>query len=79
MRAARPSLAAASLAALPVWAWSVAVPVGEGNYILFALAGSALTGALWLMGVRLLGHPLWREIDSVIRRAVPGKGAQRAA
>lgn len=69
MRAARPSLAAASLAALPVWAWSVAVPVGEGNYILFALAGSALTGALWLLGLRVVGHPLWGEIGLLLKSA----------
>ena len=62
MRVARPSLAAASLAVLPVWAWSVLVPVGEGNYIVFGLVGSVLTGSLWLLGLRVARHPLWGEI-----------------
>lgn len=62
MRVARPSLALALLAVLPAWVWSVLVTVGEGNYILFALLASVLTGTLWLLGLRLVRHPLWGEI-----------------
>ena len=46
-------------------------PFNESNYILAGLASAAASAAAWLAALRGTGHPLWRELQTAVARAVP--------
>jgi O-antigen/teichoic acid export membrane protein len=67
VRGVAPSAALTAIAiALPsllMW-WQ---PLGESNYLLWSAAGSSLLAASWLAALRGLNHPLWHELQQIVR------------
>ena len=61
VRSCATSLWISALAVVPVAVCANIAPLSEANYLWFAFAGGSITGALWLLGLWLLKHPLWGE------------------
>ena len=60
--AMRPSLWVALAAVGPFFLFTLAVPIGEHNYLgVFGVAAVLCTG-LWVLALRQTGHPLWTEV-----------------
>jgi O-antigen/teichoic acid export membrane protein len=54
-------LSAFSLTPLAIAVWWV--PIDHRNYVIYGVLGGLSVSALWLVGLRLLGHPLWDEVS----------------
>ena len=46
----------------PIVLMQIWIPANEGNYLRWALGTALASVAMWLVGLRLLKHPLWREL-----------------
>lgn len=68
LRACRSSLYIGALAVAPAALWALVDPVGMHNYVAFGVGGALLTAACWVAAVRWLGHPLFVEIEPLLRR-----------
>ena len=77
LRACARSLLLTAWTAGPLWLAGLAVPIDEDNFIRWALAGSVAAAILWLSGLRLLRHPLWREVEH-LRDRLPSRALTRA-
>lgn len=62
VRAVAPSAALTIWTVGPLGICAYFVPVGNGNYVAWALLGSMATVLLWLVGLRFVRHPLWSEV-----------------
>lgn len=69
VRACRASAGVAALTAGPLAAAAQIVPIGEHNFVRWALYGSVAAAVLWLTGLKLLHHPLWDEGARVVSKA----------
>lgn len=68
VRACTPSLLITTATVAPTLAWTLITGISEENYIAFGLLGGIITVGVWLLSVRFFGHPLWGEIQSIVRR-----------
>ena len=59
----------------PLAALTLVVPIVENNYVVWAIAGSTSSAILWLVGLRLLKHPLWTEVKQLVDKVRRRKGA----
>ena len=64
-KACAPALALTAISVCPVVCWALVHGVGEHNFVLFGIAGGALTAATWVLSLKLLGHPLWGELTKL--------------
>ena len=63
----------AYIAALTVIPVAVAASIespSEANYLWFALAGGSITSVLWLLALKMFGHPLWDELAKMTQQIV---------
>jgi O-antigen/teichoic acid export membrane protein len=67
-RACMPSLWVALIAAAPALAVTLAIPQSHDNFLAMAAGCGALSALAWLLGLRLVGHPFWHEIEIVAGR-----------
>jgi O-antigen/teichoic acid export membrane protein len=63
-----PSAGITVAAALPVAIWAGIETISEQNYLLMLIGGGLLATVAWLLAVRLLLPPLWREIALIANR-----------
>ncbi len=54
----------------PLATGAVLYPLGESNFAAWGFIGSTVALALWLSSLRLLGHPLWPELEQVMQRVL---------
>ena len=67
------SMAITVISTAPVILWASLREIDERNYfITFAVAG-LVTLLLWLLSLRLLGHPLWTELQNLYARRAAGR------
>ncbi len=62
-QACRQSLGVTAFALAPAGLLALLVPAGEHNYVRHLLAGGTATVLCWLLGLRMLQHPLWPELQ----------------
>lgn len=67
VRICAPSAGISVIAVAPVAIWAVVEGITENNFARFAFVGGAVTAAGWILGIKLLGHPLWHEVVKVGR------------
>ncbi|WP_158219829.1 oligosaccharide flippase family protein [Ideonella sp. A 288] len=60
-----PSVYITVLTVAPVAVWSAVEGITENNFARFVFGGGAITAAGWILSLKLLGHPLWREVVKV--------------
>lgn len=68
LRPCLPSLALTAFSVGPIAAAAAIHPIGENNFQFFGLTAAFASLALWLLGLRLLRHVLWGELELVGRR-----------
>jgi O-antigen/teichoic acid export membrane protein len=66
LRASAASAWLTLLTAVPLVVLSWLVPIGEHNFMVWALAGLQLCLPMWILGLKL--HPLWDEVLNVVGR-----------
>ena len=64
----KPSFSITLISTAPAFLWAAFGYVDEGNYIAVMAATSASFCLLWLVSLRLLHHPLWRELRDLFLR-----------
>ena len=62
IRSCLPSLYITVISTAPVALWVAMEGITESTYMCFAFGGGTITATLWLLSLRLLGHPLWNEL-----------------
>lgn len=62
-----PSFVAAACAAAPLAAWVAWQSVDEHNYLQTAAVAALVCPPAWLAGLRATGHPLWQELQGLLR------------
>lgn len=73
LRACRPSMILTGSTALPIFVYSRAYPIDEGNFVAFTAVGMVVAAASWLVCLRCLNHPLWTEGSLMVRKFLPSK------
>jgi len=71
IRACFPSAALALTCAVPLFMLAQLMPPDESNYLIWGLGGGAFAAVIWLLGLWLMGHPLWLEIVKTAARWLP--------
>ena len=66
--ACRGSILLTLMTAVPVAVVAWWIPPSEANFVAWGLSGATAAAALWLTGLRMLRHPLWGEIESLLSR-----------
>lgn len=70
MTACTKSFYIAVLTVIPVALAARIESPSETNYLWFALGGGIVTGALWLLALKMFGHPLWSELAKLTQQLV---------
>ena len=70
MTACTKSFYIAVLTVIPVALAARIESPSEANYLWFALGGGIVTGALWLLALKMFGHPLWSELAKLTQQLV---------
>lgn len=68
LNACLPSLALTAITAGPLIVGTLMVPITNQNYLAWTAVGVVVAVPSWLLGLKLLGHPLWSEIVSLAAR-----------
>ena len=50
-------------------------PIGESNFVEWAVVGSVVGAALWLSGLRALKHPLWTQLVQLAQKLLINRRA----
>jgi O-antigen/teichoic acid export membrane protein len=73
MRACTPSLKIALFSTAPTYIWIALGETGEHNFLAVFVVLGVIAVTLWLAALRLLGHPLWKELLKVGQRLLKRK------
>lgn len=70
--ACAPSLALCGFSVAVPALWIVWAGVGPDNYVLIGVGGGLLTALFWLLGLKVVGHPIGAELQVFVRYLPPG-------
>ena len=73
VHACSPSLKIAAICTGPAILWAAVGKIDEQNFLASFVAFGILTLLLWLLALRLLGHPLWTELKALRSRGSKGR------
>ena len=76
LRACAPSALLALWTVGPLAGAALLVPIEESNFVVWAFAGSVACASLWLVGLRLIKHPLWVEVENLATKVWRWRGAR---
>ena len=65
-QACRGSLLVTAITLAPLAASVPLVTAGESNYVRYIVLAGVVTAPMWLLALRLTGHPLWAELSRLV-------------